>query len=71
MGTSSRVRERSRVTDAVISAFVSSSFAPEVEESGAATEKEHCPWSAVAFGRRTQVRSTVSSLTTRFSLCGG
>ena len=27
MGTSSRVRERSRVTDAVISAFVSSSFA--------------------------------------------
>ena len=43
----------------------------EVEDGGAATKKEHCPWLAVASGCRTQVRNTVSSLTTRFSLRAG
>ena len=31
----------------------------EVEDGGAATKKEHCPWSAVNSGRRTRARSTV------------
>ena len=70
MGASSRVRDRSRDTGAVISAFVSSSFA-KLRTAVLQREKEHCPWSAVAFGRRTQVRTVVSSLITRFSLRGG
>ena len=61
LDASSRVRERERERErGMICSFAKWRM----------TVLQHCPWSAVPSGRRTQVCSTVSSPTTRFSLCG-